>query len=116
MIILCRNHFVQGPDMIRFALTAFLLTFAAAQAQTRTHVDGTGTRYSYCANDDGGVLTPMDGGAALYLGRSCDAHSPCYGTGTWFWANAGFSVEFPDKQFGFARQELYPNSGPDCGS
>ena len=109
-------HQATGHDpMIRFAITILLLTSAAAQAQNRTHVDGTGTRYSYSANADGGVLTPMDGGAALYLGRSCDAYSPGYGTGTWFWANAGFSVEFPDKQFGFARQELFPHPAPDSG-
>ena len=101
--------------MIRFALTILLLTSAAAQAQNRTHVDGTGTRYSYSANDDGGVLTPMDGGAALYLGRSCDAYSPRHGTGTWGWAGGGFTVDFPDRQFGFARQELFPHPAPDSG-
>ena len=101
--------------MIRFAITIILLTSAAAQAQNRTHVDGAGTKYSYTVNENGAVLKPMDGGAPLYLGRSCDAYSPRHGTGTWGWANAGFTVEFAERQFGFARQELYPNPGPDCG-
>ena len=100
--------------MIRFALTLLLVTSAAAQAQTRTHVDGSGTKYAYSVNEDGAVLTPMDGGAALYLGRSCDSYSPRHGTGTWGWANGGFTVDFPDRRFGFARQELSPNPGPDC--
>ena len=32
--------------------------------------------------------------------------SEIYGKGSWGWANGGFSVEFSDKSFGFARQEL----------
>ena len=100
--------------MIRITLTLLLVTSAVAQAQNRMHVDGSGTQYSYSVNQDGGVLTPMDGGAPLYLGRSCDSYSPRYGSGTWSWSNGGFTVDFPDKGIGFARQELSPNPGPDC--
>jgi len=101
--------------MIRIAVSLLLITCGAAYAETRTYIDGSGTKYSYSVNENGAVLTPMDGSASLYLGRSCDAYSQRYGAGRWGWAGGGFVIEFPEQRLGFARQELFPHPAPDSG-
>ena len=108
------KRFAQCFVVLRISLAVLSLITTTAHAQTRTHVDSAGTRYAYSVNEDGAVLTPMEGGAPpLHLGRSCDSYSPRHGSGIWSWANGGFTVAFPQKRFGFARQELFSDSGPD---
>lgn len=41
----------------------------------------------------------------IYVGNLCDAFSKTRGTGKWFWANGGVSIEFNDSSVGFPRQE-----------
>ena len=108
------HSIIQGSDMTRIIVAILFLTAFVVQAKASTYTDTEGTRYSYSVNLDGIVLTPTDGGTPLYLGRSCDTYSPRYGTGTWSWANGGFTLNFPERRFGFLRQELPANRGTDC--
>ena len=41
--------------MIRIAVSLLLITCAAAYAETRTYIDGSGTKYSYAVNENGAV-------------------------------------------------------------
>lgn len=57
----------------------------------------------------------------IYLGKNCDALNLIYGAGEWSWANGGFWVTFPGKEFAFGAQEIYcpgggepPTNGSTC--
>ena len=96
---------------------ATLAVACQANAYTADGID-----YDVACNADGYVLTsreavtrmvttpvdaePVTGTEKIYLGRSCDAVHPLYGNGKWCWANGGFLAEFPERSFGFGRQEL----------
>lgn len=107
-------------------LAACLLSVAATAAQAFV---SDGHEYTSSCNPDGYVLTSVypisravgqgamtqyvKGIENIYFGRSCDAFHPLYGGGTWCWANGGFVAEFADARFGFARQELSCQTGPE---
>ncbi len=76
------------------------------------YVDGSGVEYAFALDADGAVLT--SGAATIYLGKACDAVSPELGTGTWGWANGGFSIEFPSASIGFPRQEIDVGNDGGC--
>ena len=63
------------------------------------------TTFTVTYNPSGAKL--QSARATIYLGVSCDAHSPQYGNGAWGWANGGTRVTFADgRAVGFPRQVL----------
>ena len=113
----------------RILTTACLIASLASGANAYV---SDGHEYSSSCNPDGYVLTSLypisravgqgamtkyvKGIETIYLGRSCDAFHPLYGSGTWCWANGGFVAEFAEARFGFARQELSCQAGSDPGN
>lgn len=47
----------------------------------------------------------FEGRHKIFLGRKCDAYSPSFGRGYWYWANGGTVVEFQNKRFAYARSD-----------
>ena len=102
------------------ALGAFSSTVAAQEA---TYVSSDGDEYFASENEHGGVMTSrypksrfvemgaashtIDGYEIIYFGRSCDAFTKAFGSGTWGRANGGFVVEFQNgARMAFPRQDL----------
>ena len=83
-------------------------TLQVTGSEQRTDAGG---GWDISENQHGAVL--RRGNIILYLGRNCDARSPRYGVGRWGWANGGYLVIFPQRRFGFPRQDP-PFSAPDC--
>jgi hypothetical protein len=61
--------------------------------------------WSYIQNEHGFVLKSSY--TTLYLGKSCDATFPQYGSGKWSWSEDGISVELESKNFSFSHSSLY---------
>jgi uncharacterized protein len=69
---------------------------------TTSFVDGTGVAYNAAENEHGITLKSND--TTIYLGRSCDAHSPQHGEGKWGWSNDGVLVQLQKMNIQFPRQ------------
>lgn len=72
-----------------------------------------GNFYSVTVNEDGAVL--KSGHETVYVGKNCDAISDSGEVGRWYWSNAGWAIEFPQRRMSWARTEApvkYPN---ECG-
>jgi hypothetical protein len=100
---------------------ALCLAFALpARAQDATFLSSDGVAYDSLRNADGWVLTAVEIPSGVrapfkvYLGRSCDAAAPGFGTGTWGWANGGFGADFPGYALRFGRQEIDGNDDLVC--
>ena len=71
--------------------------------------------------DNSAVATSATGTETIFLGSDCKTAHGIFGIGKWCWANGGFLAEFADYDFGFGRQELHCDLGPepqganDCG-
>lgn len=62
--------------------------------------------WSSTQNEHGFVLKSSS--STLYLGKDCDAMSPEYGDGKWFWNSSdGISVILDKKDFSFNSGSLY---------
>ena len=54
-------------------------------------------------NENGAIITSQALGTTVYLGKSCDAQSPQYGTGHWQWNDAGWEVDVGNQRLAFPR-------------
>lgn len=109
-------------------LASLLLTPVSALG----YVSSDGHEYNSACNANGYVLTSLypvaravgygastehvSGIETLYLGKSCDAYTKGFGSGTWCWANGGFLADFGGLSVGFPRQELFCSSDESLGS
>lgn len=96
--------------MFRIAAVLTLLAQPALAQVVYTGSDG--AKYQGTQNEHGERLESLGGNVVIFLGKSCDAFSEAFGTGTWGAANGGFAVNFPGREILFSRQELrgsYPN-------
>lgn len=83
-----------------------------SMAPNSSYLDGKGNEYTASINQHGAVL--RSDRIAIYLGRTCDAYSPQYGTGSWGWANGGFLVTFKSLTIGFPHQEIEAGNQHKC--
>lgn len=115
-----------------WSLTVLMATNLSAQAEEPLiYVSHQGHQYVATANDHGMVLSSLypaawfiENGAdsrvethidVHYLGNDCDAQHDLWGTGTWWWANGGFGVDYENgRNLRFARQELFLEAGLHC--
>ena len=70
--------------------------------------------WSSTQNQHGFILKSDD--TTLYLGKSCDATSPQYGTGEWYWKNDEIKVKLSNKNFSFNSGSLYEDGRCQKGS
>ena len=61
--------------------------------------------WSSTQNEHGFILKTDD--TTLYLGKSCDAISPQYGKGEWYWKDGDVIVSLSKKDFSFNSGSLY---------
>ncbi|WP_417769571.1 hypothetical protein [Stappia sp.] len=116
---------------VKYLLICVALSIAApAFAGELLYFSTEGHQYKYSKNKNGAILHSVNPvsrfkgqGAAteivtrtetIYLGKSCDASSEFFGTGTWGWANGGFIVDFPTGTVRFPRQEIDVPNGMHC--
>jgi hypothetical protein len=111
--------------------SAIAISFAApAFAGDLLYFSADGHQYRYSNNENGAVLQSVNpisrfkgqgaateivtGTETIYLGKSCDAYSEFFGSGTWGWANGGFIIDFQKGAVRFPRQEIDVPSGMHC--
>lgn len=74
------------------------------QSTRKLHLlDSDNNEYEVIINSSGAVLESEN--SVIYMGNSCDAESPEFGTGTWGWANGGILIQFINRSVGFPRQD-----------
>ena len=61
--------------------------------------------WSSTQNEHGFILKSDN--KTLYLGKSCDATSPQYGAGEWYWKGNKVIVSLSNKDFSFNSGSLY---------
>lgn len=111
-------------QLITAALALVVPALASAQDVAPARVfSGDGHAYEVTCNENGFVLTSLhpvyrfiengalssieEGVETIYLGKSCDAFTETFGTGTWGRANGGFLATFDRFSIGFPRQEPF---------
>jgi hypothetical protein len=70
--------------------------------------------WSSTQNEHGFILKSDD--TTLYLGKSCDATSPQYGTGEWYWKDNEIIVSLSKKDISFNSGSLYEDGRCKKGS
>ena len=70
--------------------------------------------WSSTQNQHGFILKSDD--TTLYLGKSCDATSPQYGTGEWYWSDSEIIVSLSNKDISFNSGSLYEDGRCKKGS
>ena len=76
------------------------------------YFDSNGPEYTYHVERDFAILEGSS--VRLIMRNDCAAFSSDDENGTWAWANGGFVVEFPNRSFGFPRQDQPVPGGYGC--
>ncbi|MDE1131904.1 MAG: hypothetical protein OSA49_10100 [Ascidiaceihabitans sp.] len=76
------------------------------------YFDSNGRDYTYHVERDFAILEGSS--VRLIMRNDCAAFSSDDENGTWAWANGGFVVEFPNRSFGFPRQDQPVPGGYGC--